>query len=256
MTIKEAQHHNWLFQYWEKGRGVPLIMIHGYPGRVQDFRWLDDHLEGIRRIALSMPGFDGTRRLTPGAMPTTIADRARVIIEFMDAIGLDKAFLLGHSMGGPLAVAACTDVPQRIKGLILLSSVGPMPYKAFRRSQPRIGHLLMSGRLGGIFRPLMRYMFHRMGFPKGVSDESMAYVLHCAHEFSFEEHSRNITAMECKTASIWAEDDPLIEADCYHALDAALPDGPRLSYVDGGHNPQRLHPEKTARLIVEFMERS
>ena len=78
-------------------------------------------------------------------------------------------------------------------GLILIASVGLYPYNAFCRSKPELGHkFYLSPLIQLLLNPLMKYMFHRLGFPKGVSVRAMRYVLHAAHDFSFQEHSDNI----------------------------------------------------------------
>jgi pimeloyl-ACP methyl ester carboxylesterase len=114
---------------------------------------------GIRLIAPDRPGF-GMSDFKPNR---TIADWANDIAELAHVLHLDKFGVLGHSGGGPFAVACAYKLPERVTKAALVSSVGILPddpkellkllpfsYLLGRRliSWAVYGYLRFSGRLG------------------------------------------------------------------------------------------------------------
>ena len=57
----------------------------------------------------------------------TVAGLARTVISFMESLGIDKAHLVGHSLGGAIAMEVARSAPARVKSLILVSSAGLGP---------------------------------------------------------------------------------------------------------------------------------
>jgi pimeloyl-ACP methyl ester carboxylesterase len=58
--------------------------------------------------------------------------------------------------------------------------------------------------------------------------------------------------MRAPTLVAWAMDDPVISMATFRALADAVPPGPRLEFVDGGHNVQKTHAQEIARAIGEL----
>ena len=54
---------------FDTGAGLPLVFVHGYPGRPQDFRWLIPHLPSFRSVGVALPGLDLTP-LSSGSDPS------------------------------------------------------------------------------------------------------------------------------------------------------------------------------------------
>lgn len=257
MQFSHIETENYHFQYIEQGKGFPLIFMHGYPGRPQDFRWLFPYLSEFKIISLALPCLGLTKKKETVTYPTTIKERADSIEEFLENKNIEQCLVFAHSMGGPIGTALTKQASDRVIGLILVASVGLYPYRAFRMSKPALAHKLLSNSLLNlILRPVMKNMFYRLGFPKGVSVKVMHYVLHCAHDFSFQEHSENISALECPVLSIWSEDDSLIEMQSQLDLSKVIKNGKNLSFPTGGHNPQRKFPEEIAKGFKDWLKQS
>jgi len=112
-----------LVEYGEFGQGVPLLMIHGTPGGydqvLETARITYTTLPGLRIIAPSRPGY----LRTPIASGPTPAEQARLFADLMTTLGIDKAFILGASGGGPGAIQFAIGYPDRCLGLILEEAV-------------------------------------------------------------------------------------------------------------------------------------
>ncbi len=114
--------------YTDEGSGLILICIHGMPASKLDFRWLSPSLvPKLRVISLDLPGFGDTPRATHP--PLDMDGMARFVWQFIDALQIERAALLGHSMGGVVATHAATD--NRVRALALVSSAGPFPNRSY-----------------------------------------------------------------------------------------------------------------------------
>jgi 2-hydroxy-6-oxonona-2,4-dienedioate hydrolase len=114
-------------RYMEEGSGVPAIMLHGSSlGSSADvFRRNLTALgsQGIRAIAFDLPGFgktDPSEDLSGGY-------RKKFILRFMDALGLQKAVLIGHSSSGNPVVSIALENPDRISHVMILGTGSLLP---------------------------------------------------------------------------------------------------------------------------------
>jgi pimeloyl-ACP methyl ester carboxylesterase len=108
--------------YVEIGEGEPILFVHGISGCWQN--WLENlpHFgAGHRAIALDLPGFGAS------PMPSWEIDMpayGRLIQDFCEKLGIERATLVGNSMGGFIAVEAVTANPGRFERLVLVSAAG------------------------------------------------------------------------------------------------------------------------------------
>jgi 2-hydroxy-6-oxonona-2,4-dienedioate hydrolase len=114
-------------RYLEEGSGVPAILLHGSSlGSSADVfrRNLRPLAEGgVRAIALDLPGFGKT----DASEDVSGAYRRKFILRFMDALGLEKAALVGHSSSGNPAVSNALDHPDRVSHVIVLGTGSLLP---------------------------------------------------------------------------------------------------------------------------------
>ena len=159
-------------------------------------------------------------------------------------------------MGGPLMISTTRHHPDRVKGLIIISSVGAQQYRVFRNSKPHWGYQLVRFPiLRSLFTPFMVWMFRKLGFPKGISANAMIHVLHCAHDFSFEENKDNLAAIQQPVLNIWSDNDPYVERELFEEIDGLLTNGENLIVSGGGHNPQRVEAEMVAQVVRSWIVR-
>ena len=257
MQFSQLETLNYNFKYIELGDGFPLIFMHGYPGRPQNFRRIFPYLSDFKIISIALPCLDYTTIKDNRKPPTTIEERVDSVDEFLEKKNIKQCLVIAHSMAGPIGAALTKRNSEKILGLVLIASVGLYPYKAFRKSKPDLAYKLISTPvLRNLFKPLMKHVFYRLRFPKGISVHALNYVLHCAHDFSFVEHSKNITSLSCPILNIWSEDDHMIEMQSQIDLSEALQKGSNLKFKTGGHNPQKEFPEQMAFGIKDWMKKS
>jgi pimeloyl-ACP methyl ester carboxylesterase len=109
--------------YVRRGSGTPLILVHGYLGASQMWhRQLDHFSKRFDVIAPALAGFGASAHLTA---PETIDGHARLLLSFLDDLGIATFDLMGHSMGGMIVQQMAAEAPDRI-GALVLYGTGPM----------------------------------------------------------------------------------------------------------------------------------
>jgi pimeloyl-ACP methyl ester carboxylesterase len=108
--------------YIERGEGPVLVLLHGNGVLANDFEHsglLDRAAEHYRVIAFDRPGFGYSER--PRSKVWTPQAQARLLHHALQEIGVDSAIVLGHSWGTLVALSMALEVPDFVRGLVLLS---------------------------------------------------------------------------------------------------------------------------------------
>ena len=107
------------------GDGTPLVLLHGVASSRMIWRHVTAPLSvGRRVIAVDVPGFGESAPAGPGFEIDAVADR------IVDRLGLDAFDLVGHSLGGAIAVATAARHPGAVRRLVLVSPAGLAPRAA------------------------------------------------------------------------------------------------------------------------------
>jgi pimeloyl-ACP methyl ester carboxylesterase len=102
-------------------RDVSVVLLHGQPGAGSDWNAVVQALPPkLRSLALDRPGY----RTSPHP-PGSFRDNAVWLLRELDDADVQNAILVGHSYGGGVALSAAALAPERVKGLVLVASVGP-----------------------------------------------------------------------------------------------------------------------------------
>lgn len=109
--------------YVTAGEGLPILFIHGLGAQLHQFRHslFAAFPPGCRLIALDRPG-SGYSTRARGATGRLV-EQAAVIAGFIAELGLEKPLLVGHSLGGAVALATALNHPDSISGIALLAPV-------------------------------------------------------------------------------------------------------------------------------------
>lgn len=106
--------------YERHGKGTPLVLIHGFPLDLSIWDNVVPLLEND--FDLIVPDLRGFGESSTVDEPYTMLDFANDIAGLLDHLGVEKAALAGHSMGGYVALAFAREYPNRVSGLALVSS--------------------------------------------------------------------------------------------------------------------------------------
>jgi pyruvate dehydrogenase E2 component (dihydrolipoamide acetyltransferase) len=102
--------------------GVPIVFIHGFGGDLNNWMFNQPDLAAKQATyALDLPGHGASGKEVKDG---SVAGLAKTLHGFLDAVKIDKAHLVGHSLGGAIALALATAHPERVASLTLISSAG------------------------------------------------------------------------------------------------------------------------------------
>lgn len=252
----------------EAGTGTPLVMLHGLGATKISFLPTVPVLARRHRVvALDLPGFGDSDKPLGSYDAPFMAERVRAAL---DALGLDRTHLLGHSMGGRVALEVAFDHPQRIDRLILMT-----PSLAWLRERrwalwlkllrPELGLLQPAPRalVDGIVRRVVPGA-DRDGWAAVAADEFVRsytdprgrHALYAAaRSIYLEEPDRfweRLRALAPRSLFVWGRRDPLVPIGFMRHVERALPQAEHVE-LDCGHVPQMEAPRRLHRAIEDFL---
>jgi pimeloyl-ACP methyl ester carboxylesterase len=103
----------------DRGRGRPVLLVHGQPGLGSDWQRVSERLADHRLLTVDRPGYG-----QGGDETLSIAGNADVLAEVLVEQGAAPATVVGHSYGGGIAILLAAAHPELVSGLVLVGSIG------------------------------------------------------------------------------------------------------------------------------------
>lgn len=108
----------------DQGSGPAVVLIHGFGASGFSWREIIGDLAGSRRVIVpDLPGFGFSERRP--VWPLTLQQHARRIARLMDELGIERAAVVGHSMGGGVAARLAIQFPGKVDRLVFVASIDP-----------------------------------------------------------------------------------------------------------------------------------
>ena len=124
-----------------------MVLLHGQPGTSADWSQVVDRLAGsFRVLAPDRPGYGRT-----GGAAGDFDTNSAAVVAHLDASGIPRAVLVGHSWGGGVALRVAQLAPARVAGLVLAASIGAEPPSRLDRllAVRPVGELVAAAAFGG-----------------------------------------------------------------------------------------------------------
>jgi pimeloyl-ACP methyl ester carboxylesterase len=253
------------------GRGEMVLCLHGLGGTKASFLPTVAALaRSYRVVALDLPGFGESDK--PIGAPYDSAWFARAAFETLDALGVDRAHLIGNSMGGRVAIEAGLMERERVGGLVLLS-----PALAWLRERrwtsvaralrPELGLIQPAPR--SLVEGLVRRMIPGAadGWAAAGVDEFLRSFLTPRGRAAFYAAARNIyldephgddgfwtrlAELSPQTLFVWGRHDNLVPVGFRKHVERTLPRARHVE-LECGHVPQVELPRETHAAIRKFL---
>ncbi len=253
------------------GQGDTVLCLHGLGGTKASFLPTVAALaDSYRVVALDLPGFGESDK--PIGAPYNAAWLAGVAVEALDALGVERAHLVGNSMGGRVAIEAGLTHGDRVDGLALLSPAlawlrDRRWLRLVRLVRPELGLLQVAP------RPLVEEVVRRL-LPSNMDDwaavgldEFLRSYLTPRGRAAFYAAARNIyldephgddgfwtrlAELAPDSLFVWGRKDTLVPIAFMRHVERVLPAARHLE-LDCGHVPQLEQPRATHAAIRDFL---
>ncbi len=247
----------------DRSAGVPVVLIHGFPTSSRLWHSVArDFPDGHRLVVLDLPGYG--RSDAPARRPTC-ASHARSVLGAMNELGIARACIVGHGLGGGVAQALTVDSPTRVSHLALVSSVAfdhtPRRMARFARAVAPASRGTPAGLLAGLVSASVVHGFAR-------PERSRLALDACLHTFTTRtgrevlvrhlaalapadtaDWSARLGELRMPCAVIWGSEDPFLPVRLGERLAAAIP-GATFDVIPGARHfvPEDAAPELVALL--------
>jgi pimeloyl-ACP methyl ester carboxylesterase len=236
-----------------QGRGEPVLLLHGWGVSSQSLTAVQEMLgDSHQAVAVDLPGFGWSQR-PPAAWGT--GEYARHVVGFMDALGMARAAVLGHSFGGRVAIRMAVEHAPRVSRLVLVASAGIRPPRGVRYQvrvrTVKLARGLFGLRVWGRLGPrLIARLTERVGSrdyrAAGAMRPTLVKVVN-------EDLAPLLPAIRVPTLILWGDRDEEVPRSAVDRMGGAIP-GARVVVLPGaGHFPFQDAPEAFARELRAFM---
>ena len=276
MEHEEITLHGHRVSYRRAGWGPVIVLIHGITG--SSLTW-DEVIEPLaENYTVVAPDLLGHGESAKPRGDYSLGAYASGIRDLLSALGHDRATVVGHSLGGGVAMQLAYQFPERVERLVLVSSGGlGRDVSAFLRAAVLPGSELvlpvlaapqLITRLGAVGGFLGRLGLRAgadleeiwRGFSSLSDAEARTAFIHTLRTIvdpggqRVSATDRLYLAREMSTLIVWGERDPIIPFR--HGLRASeqMPGSHLVSFPDAGHFPHRTDPKRFVRELTEFME--
>jgi pimeloyl-ACP methyl ester carboxylesterase len=253
--------------YDDRGEGFPIVGLHAITHGSRDFEHVADRL--ARRWRLITPDWPGQGRSGVDTHPARLARYTDLLAGFMDALNIERAVLIGNSIGGSAAMAYAAQFPSRVAALVLADPGGLVPMNAVGRRF--CGMMAALGRAGQrdafYFKPVFS-MIYRQFLKTPAAHAQRDRIVDAANEcaaiweqawLGFRTPQADQTGVgaqiDCPVLFTWASGDSVVSFARSKDAIGRFPNH-SVALFDGGHCPFLEEPEKFLAAVEPFLERA
>ncbi|HEX7187730.1 MAG TPA: alpha/beta fold hydrolase [Actinomycetes bacterium] len=274
-TVRTATLHGHDLWFLDSGEGPAVLFIHGLLGSHRNWAHLVDTLDQDHRVLA--PDLFGHGASAKPMGDYSLGAHAATLRDLLDRLGIDRVTLVGHSLGGGIALQFCYLFPERLERLVLVSSgglgraVSPLLRSATLPGAEWVLPLVASGWVRGRAQALGR-MVAKVGWRASselteawngfasLSDADSRRAFLATTRSVIDPGGQTVTAhdhlpmsVEIPTLIVWGTRDRMIPV--WHATTAhqAIV-GSRVELFEGaGHFPHLDDPERFAKVLADFI---
>ena len=245
-----------------------LLLLHGFTASLHVWdAWTKALTKKFQVIRIDIPGFglSDCPRINEGELPLDVY--MRIISKLLNHLEVDKAHLVGNSMGGWLSWEFAALYPNRVNKLVLMNSAGyfsqdtDSPSVNMAKSQ-MMRNMLITGAPKFLIRFIVRqcYGTKRNASPEFIHEKYQlvnregnlqALIDLTSHEI--RSNIERISEIEHQSLILWGAKDRVIKVDDAHKFKADLQNAELIIYPKAGHIPMLEIPEESVKDTIAFL---
>ncbi len=247
----------------DAGPGLPVVCLHAIGHDASDFVALRERLRGRRVIAVDWPG---QGRSGPDHQPPSTRRYAELLGRFLDALALERAVLVGNSIGGGAALRFAAASPSRVSALVLANPSGLDRGGWLKRVTSRLmSRFFAAGARGARWFPRLFSAYYKMVLRQPAAADTRARIISAGRELapllaqawaSFAEPDDDLTALApgvaCPVLFTWAVRDRFVQLRRNLPAIRSFPNATLLRF-DAGHAPQIETPSAFGDAVGGFV---
>lgn len=244
----------------------PVLLLHGQPGGAREWAPVQSLLSGTATIAIDRPGWDRSSR------PTDLTGNAIAAREALDSAGIERATIVGHSLGAAVAVLLALLHPERVAALVLVSpsaNTDSLYRLDLLLAQPVLGYVAGAGALvtAGLLlaaAPVRTRVASRMWlderYLRGVGRSLLAPATWRAFASDQQALVSGLPALEARLGEISApttivagSEDRVVPLSAARRLATQIRDAELVVVERAAHLLPQQHPDRVAAVIAAMV---
>jgi pimeloyl-ACP methyl ester carboxylesterase len=251
-------------------RAPALLLVHGLFTSHRSFEDLiDDLAVRFHVIAPDLPGFGESEKPSPARYAYGVEAHAESLADLIAAFGVGRASVLGHAMGGAVALTLAAEHPELVQRLVLEDALVypyPMGFWARLPLVPVLGSFAFKQLYGRrIFRAMCRDEVYSPESPPPLERVDWHYDMLNTPSARESAHAVMLATLDTRAVVarlsrivapalvLWGRDDRVFPVASAHRLAREIP-GAKLEIMDAGHAPHEERPREFLALLTEFLE--
>jgi pimeloyl-ACP methyl ester carboxylesterase len=242
--------------YYTAGEGDPLVVIHGGGGDARS--WQHNISELAREYTVYAPDLPGYGLTQPLKGKYHIPELADFMAKFTKTLGLEKFSVVGHSLGGGVALNLALKIPSQIKKLVLVSSLclgNDIAFWLRLISLPTIISLVGTVFIWGF--NLAKWLVSHLNPVKYILPLTPASMAVGVSISDFHRQrlvlEKRLSEIKMPTLLVWGGRDSVVPVKQAYSASKKIPNCQLLVFKHRGHNVHREEVKNFSRLVKDFL---
>lgn len=240
-ALRTVQVENYRVSYAVLGEGDPVILVHGLSGSM---RWWNRNIQALAQdhcvYLVDLPGFGTMSRVRKRF---ALVNVARWLLRWMQAVNIQQAHLVGHSMGGYICIWIAAHRPEVVSHLVLISPA------VLSRIHTIWGYVL----------PLLTALrYVKRGFFLVLAYDALRAgpftLLRAAHDLLSVDVEDDITKIKAPTLLVWGENDTLVPPSVGQILRKKIASSRLMILKNASHVSMYDQPQQFNQLVEAFLK--
>lgn len=227
-------------KYQDHGKGASLVLLHGFLENSSMWKEMISRLPTTRCVAIDLLGHGGTENI---GYVHTMKEMAEAVVVVLEALKIESATIVGHSMGGYVAMEIVNTYPKMVNGLLLLNSTSFADSEERKLSRERAiaivkknANAYTSMAIANLFAPENRVLFGKeiQHIKREAGKTSLQGIISALEGMKIRKnHTATLTSFKGPKVIFAGKEDPVLTID--QSKEESVLTQTELVVFDGGH---------------------